>query len=76
MRLNESKAECLPNVGACVHGKSLQLCPILCDPMDRSSPGFSVHRILQARVLEWVPVPSSRRSPQIRDEIPISCIGE
>ena len=35
------------------HAKSLQSCPTLCDPMDSSSPGSSVHRILQARILEW-----------------------
>ena len=34
-----------------------QLCPTLCDPMDCSPPGFSVHGILQARILEWVPFP-------------------
>ena len=33
--------------------KSLQSCPTLCDPIDGSPPGSSVHRILQARVLEW-----------------------
>ena len=33
--------------------KSLQSCPTLCDPMDCSQPGFFVHGILQARVLEW-----------------------
>ena len=33
--------------------KSLQSCPTLCDPMDCSLPGFSVHGIFQARVLEW-----------------------
>ena len=33
--------------------KSLQLCLTLCDPMDCSLPGFSVHGIFQARVLEW-----------------------
>ena len=33
--------------------KSLQLCPTLCDPMDCSPPGSSVHGILQARALEW-----------------------
>ena len=33
--------------------KSLQSCPTLCDPMDCSPPGFSVHGILQARTLEW-----------------------
>ena len=36
--------------------KSLQLCPIPCDPMDCSLPGFSVHGILQARTLEWVAI--------------------
>ena len=35
-----------------------QSCPTLSDPMDCSLPGFSVHGIFQARVLEWVPVPS------------------
>ena len=43
---------------ACVHAKPLQSCPILCDPMD--SPGSSVHGILQARILEWVTMLSSR----------------
>ena len=38
--------------------KSLHSCPILCDPLDCSLPGFSVHGIFQARVLEWVPLPS------------------
>ena len=33
--------------------KSLQSCPTLCDPMDRSLPGSSIHGIFQARVLEW-----------------------
>ena len=36
--------------------KSLQSCPTLCDPMDCSPPGFSVHEILQARTLEWVAI--------------------
>ena len=38
--------------------KSLQLCPTLCNPMDYSLPGSSVHRIFQARILEWLPFPS------------------
>ena len=33
---------------ACMHAKSLQSCPALCDPMNYSQPGFSVHGILQA----------------------------
>ena len=39
-----------------------QLCPTLCDPMDCSPPGSSVHGILQERTLEWVARPSSRGS--------------
>ena len=33
-------------------------CPTLCDPMDSSPPGSSVHGILQARILEWVAISS------------------
>ena len=40
----------------------IQLCLILCDPMDYSPPSSSVHGILQVRILEWVAVPYSRRS--------------
>ena len=42
--------------------KSLQSCPTLCNPMDCSPPGSSAHGILQARILEWVSMPSSRGS--------------
>ena len=41
----------------CVGAKSLQSCLTLCDPVDCSLPGSSVHGILQARILEWVPMP-------------------
>ena len=44
-----------------------QSSPALCDPMDCSSPGSSVNRIPQARILEWVAVPFSKRSFQLRD---------
>ena len=37
-----------------MQAKSLQSCLTLCDPVDRSPPGSSVHGILQARILEWV----------------------
>ena len=37
-----------------------QSCPTLCDPMDCSQPGPSVHRILQARILEWVAISFSQ----------------
>ena len=39
-----------------------QSCLTLCNPMDHRPPGYSVHGILQARVLEWVAIPSSRGS--------------
>ena len=44
-----------------------QSCPALHDPMDCSLPGSSIHGILQARILEWVAMPSSRGSSQPRD---------
>ena len=49
-------------LSACLHAKSLQSYPTLCDPMDCSPPGSSVHGILQARTLQWVAIPSSRGS--------------
>ena len=39
-----------------------QSCPPLRDPMDCSLPGSSIHVIFQARVLEWVPLPSPKQS--------------
>ena len=44
------------NSAAAAAAKSLQSCPTLCDPMDCSLPGFSVHGIFQARTLEWVAI--------------------
>ena len=44
--------------------QSLQSCPTLCDPMDHSPLGCSVHGILQARILEWVAISSSSGSSQ------------
>ena len=55
-----------------------QLCPTLCDPMDCNLPGSSVHGIPQARILEWVAMPSSRGSSQPRDQTLVSyvpCLG-
>ena len=46
----------------CVHAKLLQLCPTLHNPVDCSLTGSSVHRILQARILECITMPSSRGS--------------
>ena len=52
-----------------------QSCPTLCNPMDCSPPGSSVMGVLQARILEWVAMPSSRGSSRPRDRIRISCIA-
>ena len=50
-----------------------QLCRTLCDPMDCSPPGSSVHGISQARILEWVAISCTRGSPQPRDRTQVSC---
>ena len=47
----------------------------LCDPMDHSPPGSSVHGILQARILEWVAISNSSGSTQTRKQTLISCIS-
>ena len=52
-----------------------QSCLTLCDPMDYSLPGSSVHGILQARILEWVAVTFSRGSSQPRDQTQVSHIA-
>ena len=59
----------------CMRAESLQLCPTLCDPVDCSLPGPSVRGILQARILDWVAMPSSRGSSQPRDGTPVSYIS-
>ena len=55
--------------------KLAQSCPTLCDPMDCSLPGFSVHGIFHARVLEWVAISFSRGSSWPRDQTKVSCIA-
>ena len=52
-----------------------QSCPTLCDPVDCSPPGSSIHGILQARILEWVAISFSRGSSRPRDGTHVSCIG-
>ena len=52
-----------------------QSCPMLCDPLDYSPPGSSVHGILQARILEWIAVSSSRGSSRSRElNLPLLCL--
>ena len=50
-----------------------QSCPTLCNPLDCSPPGSSLHGILQARILEWVAISFSRGSSVTRDWTGISC---
>ena len=52
---------------ACMRAKSLQLCLTLCTPMDYRPTGSFVHGILQARILEWIVMPSSRECSRLRD---------
>ena len=52
-----------------------QLCLPLCDPMDYSPPGSSVHGIFQARTLEWVAISFSRGASQPRDQTHVSCLS-
>ena len=65
----------LQSMGLHAAAKSLQLCPILCDPIDGSPPGFPVPGILQARILEWVAISFSRGSSQPRNRTQVSCIA-
>ena len=53
----------------------LQSCLTLCDPEDSSPPGSSVRGIFQARILEWIDVPSSKGSSQPRDQTWVSYIA-
>ena len=50
--------------------KVAQSCPTLCNPMD-----YTVHGILQARILEWVVFPFCRGSSQPRDQAQVSCLA-
>ena len=50
--------------------KIIQSSPTFCNPMD-----YTVHEILQARILEWVAIPFSRGSSQPRDQTQVSCIA-
>ena len=52
-----------------------QSCLTLCDPIGCILPESSVHGILQARILKWVAISSSRGSSQSRDRTHVSCIG-
>ena len=63
---NNKKLKCPLKIKA----KVTQSCPTLCDPMD-----YTVHEILQARILEWVAIPFSGGSSQSRDQTQVSHIA-
>ena len=65
-------------MGTCHYGGGglfIKSCLTLCDLMNYSPPGASVHGILQARILEWVAISSSRKSSLPRDQKHVSCIA-
>ena len=60
----------------CVCVLVAQLCLTLCNPMDCSPTGSSVHGILQARIVEWVAIPFSRGSSWLSDQTRASYIAD
>ena len=57
-----------------IESKVVHSCPVLCDPLDGSPPGSSVHWIFQARIMKWVAIPFSRGFSRPRYQIQVSCI--
>ena len=53
----------------------IQSCPTLYNPTNCNLPGSSVQGILQVEILEWVAMPSSRKSSWLRDQTSVSCIA-
>ena len=53
----------------------VQSCLTLCNPMDCSLPGSSVHRIFQARIMEWIAFSYSRESSQPKNQTRVSCLS-
>ena len=64
--INYHSFVCFPNYEGCCVVLVTQLCLTLCNPMDCSLPGSSVHGIIQLRILEWVTIPFSRGSSHHR----------
>ena len=73
--LNEWRAEKIMECCVCVWTVT-QSCLTLCNPVDCSPPGSSVHGIFQAGILEQLPIFYSRGSSQPRDQTRVSCIGK
>ena len=71
--MHKQKPSSMPQFGVCVCVSVTQSCLTLCDPIDCSPPGSSVHGILQARTVEWAVFSYSRGSFQTRDWTQVSC---
>ena len=70
-----SWSRCTDFLTSCMCAKLFQLCPTLCDLVDWYLPGSSVHGILQASILKWVAISSSRGSSWPRDlNLPLFCL--
>ena len=80
---HDPKDACIPMFTAAVfaiaktggEGEVAQSCPTLWDPVDCNLWGFSVHGILQARILEWIAISFPRGSSQPKDRTQVSCIA-
>ena len=71
---DESEILTFPELDIESESEVAQSCPTLCDPTDCSLPGFSIHGIFQARVLEWIAISFSRGSSWLRDRTQVSRI--
>ena len=72
--LRSDTGRCFISVHYEGEGEVAQLCPTICDPVDCNLLGFSVHGILQARILEWIAISFSRGSSRPRDRTRVSRI--
>ena len=73
-RVHLAKAMIFPAVmDGCAAAKVLQSCPTLCDLMNCSPPGSSIHGIFQARILEWVTITSSDMDMKAIDAFELWC---
>ena len=72
---DESEILTFPELDIESESEVAQSCPTLCDPTDCSLPGFSIHGIFQARVLEWIATSFSRGSSWPRDWTQVSRIA-
>ena len=73
--MQKQRRKLLTHCIVCVCAFLLQSCPALCDPVDCSLPGSSVHGIILAKIPEWVAISSSGGSSQLKDPTCSFCIA-